>query len=199
MSQPALRTQRAAERREQILDAASTCFAKDGFHAATIAEISRLAGMSPGHIYHFFENKEAIVSGIVQRVTERWVGLLQPYPAGQNVAVTIAERATLGMRERTRADFVGLWLEVLAEAARNVSLARAVHAADRQLRTAVIEQIGYVRSMLGIETGTPLDVIADVVLALYEGLSNRAVLNPDFDATRLEAVLVAATRTVLEA
>jgi len=199
MSQPALHTQRAAERREQILDAASTCFAKDGFHAATIAEISRLAGMSPGHIYHFFENKEAIVSGIVQRVTERWVGLLNPSPTDKDIAETIADRATLGMRERTRADFVGLWLEVLAETARNVSLARAVHAADRQLRDAVIEQIGYLRSMLGIDTGTPHDVIADVVLALYEGLSNRSVSNPDFDVTRLEAVLVATTRTVIEA
>ncbi|MEX2481038.1 MAG: TetR/AcrR family transcriptional regulator [Gammaproteobacteria bacterium] len=199
MSAPALRSLRAAERREQILDAASVCFAKDGFHAATIAQISHLAGMSPGHIYHFFENKEAIVSGIVQRMTERWLGLMQPYPTGQTVATTLAERVNLGIRERTREDFVGLWLEVLAEAARNSTLARAVHATDQQLREAMIEQIGQIRRMLGIETETPLGVIADVILALYEGLTNRSVSNLDFDANRLEAVLFKTTRAALEA
>ena len=77
----AIRGHRARERREQILDAASVCFARERFHGASIAQISKLSGMSPGHIYHFFDNKEAIVSGIVERMATRWLELLEPYPA----------------------------------------------------------------------------------------------------------------------
>ncbi|HNX20648.1 MAG TPA: helix-turn-helix domain-containing protein, partial [Acidobacteriota bacterium] len=54
-------------RRRQILDAAADCFRRYGFHAATIANISETAGMSAGHIYHFFPNKEAIVRAIIEQ------------------------------------------------------------------------------------------------------------------------------------
>ena len=74
-----------------------------------------LSGMSPGHIYHFFDNKEAIVKGIVERMVVRWLELLQPYPTNLDVVPLIAERARIAATERTRPDFVGLWLEVLAE------------------------------------------------------------------------------------
>lgn len=53
--------QRLNTRRAQILAAATDCFRELGFHGASIAKISQASGMSPGHIYHYFENKEAII------------------------------------------------------------------------------------------------------------------------------------------
>lgn len=195
MLNEAVRSRRAQERREQILDAASECFARCGFHAATIQQISRVAGMSPGHIYHFFENKEAIVSGIVERIVERWLGLMQPYAAATgDVDGVIAERVEFGLRERTHRDFAGLWLEVLAETARNPTLAAAMHDTDHQIRDAVIRQLRDVRELLGIVTPTPLEAIADLVLALFEGLSNRSVTSRDFDAERIRPALLQLTR-----
>ena len=41
-----------------ILDAAKKCFIEHGFHAASMANIAETAGMSPGLIYRYFENKE---------------------------------------------------------------------------------------------------------------------------------------------
>ena len=49
-----------------ILHAAARCFVRDGFHRASISDICAEAGISPGHIYHYFENKEAIVGGIAE-------------------------------------------------------------------------------------------------------------------------------------
>ena len=56
---------RGTARRQQILNAAAQCFREHGFHGASIAQISKTAGMSAGHIYHYFENKEAIIAAIV--------------------------------------------------------------------------------------------------------------------------------------
>ncbi len=52
---------RADVRRHQILSAAARCFRERGFHGASVSQISKAAGMSAGHMYHYFENKEAII------------------------------------------------------------------------------------------------------------------------------------------
>jgi TetR/AcrR family transcriptional repressor of uid operon len=58
-------TQRA--RREHILDAAEQCFARTGFHAATMQNICREAKVSPGALYVYFDSKEALIAGLVER------------------------------------------------------------------------------------------------------------------------------------
>ena len=44
---------RADARRAQIRAAAAECFRLHGFHGSSIAQISKRAGMSTGHIYHY--------------------------------------------------------------------------------------------------------------------------------------------------
>src|SRR3979411_2213463 len=55
------------DRREQILRAAMICFAKRGFHQASMHDISAEAGISVGLIYRYFENKEAVISAMADR------------------------------------------------------------------------------------------------------------------------------------
>jgi AcrR family transcriptional regulator len=57
--------QRVQVQRTRILDAARSCFAESGFHAASIGAIAEAAGMSQGLIYRYFTNKAAIVHAIV--------------------------------------------------------------------------------------------------------------------------------------
>src|SRR5205085_9682219 len=52
------------DRRTQILDAAMVCFAKRGFHQATMHDISDEAGISVGLIYRYFQNKEAVITAM---------------------------------------------------------------------------------------------------------------------------------------
>jgi AcrR family transcriptional regulator len=58
--------QKHDERRREILDAAGRCFARDGFRGASISEICKEADISPGQLYHYFENKEAIVRAMTE-------------------------------------------------------------------------------------------------------------------------------------
>src|SRR5947207_16025003 len=55
------------DRRTQILDAAAVCFAKRGFHQASMHDISAEAGISVGLIYRYFQNKEAVISAMADR------------------------------------------------------------------------------------------------------------------------------------
>ena len=61
------RTHKVVEdRREQILDAAMRVFAQKGFIKATNKNIADEAGITPGLIYHYFDNKEAVLKAIIE-------------------------------------------------------------------------------------------------------------------------------------
>ncbi|GMV85523.1 MAG: hypothetical protein AMXMBFR80_13780 [Dehalococcoidia bacterium] len=50
-------------RRQSILAAATKIFSRKGIAAATMAEIAAEAGISPGAIYRYFENKDELARG----------------------------------------------------------------------------------------------------------------------------------------
>lgn len=50
-------------RRQSILAAATKLFTQKGIAAATMAEIAEEAGISPGAIYRYFENKDELARG----------------------------------------------------------------------------------------------------------------------------------------
>jgi len=65
-----IQAQVAAARRTQILDAATKVFAEKGFHSATIKDVAKTAGIADGTIYNYFENKTALLLGILDRINE---------------------------------------------------------------------------------------------------------------------------------
>jgi AcrR family transcriptional regulator len=59
-----LTEQHRLARRRQITEAAITCFARDGFHRTSMADIVRESGLSPGAIYHYFDSKDDVIEAI---------------------------------------------------------------------------------------------------------------------------------------
>ncbi|MBA3637404.1 MAG: TetR/AcrR family transcriptional regulator [Rubrobacteraceae bacterium] len=57
-------------RREQIVGAATRVFAEKGFRRATTKEVARAAGVSEGTIYNYFEDKDALLLAILDRLNE---------------------------------------------------------------------------------------------------------------------------------
>src|ERR1700731_3881711 len=64
------RQKRGALRVEEILHAAGTLFAERGYDRVTTHMIAAHAGISPGSLYQFFPNKEAITQAFAADVTE---------------------------------------------------------------------------------------------------------------------------------
>ena len=58
---------RAAERPNELLDAALEQFYRAGFAAAKIEEIARTAGVTVGTVYRYFPSKEALFRAVVER------------------------------------------------------------------------------------------------------------------------------------
>jgi AcrR family transcriptional regulator len=62
-----------SQRRGEILVAAKEVFARKGFHATTIADIAKQAGLAYGSIYWYFDSKEELFRALmaVQEVALR--------------------------------------------------------------------------------------------------------------------------------
>lgn len=67
---PRRRQARGQRRMEQILDAAAVVLAEVGYEKASTNAIAAAAGISPGSLYQYFDNKEAIVEALATRFVE---------------------------------------------------------------------------------------------------------------------------------
>lgn len=190
---------RSELRRQQILDAATDCFRRCGFHGASISQISKAAGMSAGHIYHFFDNKEAIIAAIVERNVAYSLALIKRFEDQADVFEAIVEKIGQALQEHTDREFVCLWLEVLAEAARNPEMAQIVQAADQKMRQRVTCLENAARQARGIRSDIKPEAVAEVTMALFEGLGNRIIQNPGMNKAEVAKVLRIAAQAILQA
>jgi AcrR family transcriptional regulator len=181
---------RGEARRAQILSAAADCFCRRGFHGATIAEISQAAGMSAGHIYHYFENKEAIIAGIVAQDLERLLTLTAEFRAARNMLEAMVGHLAEGVRDMVDPATAGLKLEIVAEAARNPRIADVVRSADRQCFASLQETVRALRQANGHEDGeAAIAGMVEVIAALMEGLMVRGIRNPSLDVPMVTAMV----------
>jgi len=68
---PRRRQARGQRRIDLLLDVAALVFAEVGFEAATTNVIAARAGISPGSLYQFFPNKDAIAEALADRFVAR--------------------------------------------------------------------------------------------------------------------------------
>src|SRR5579871_4479603 len=56
-----------AAQRNRILTAAAAVFARGGFDAASMRDVSEAAGLSVAALYHYFGSKDALMEGLIER------------------------------------------------------------------------------------------------------------------------------------
>jgi AcrR family transcriptional regulator len=63
-------------RRDEILDIAAQCFADRSYPAASMNDIAAAGGTSKARLYHYYESKEAILFDLLDRYTQRLLGII---------------------------------------------------------------------------------------------------------------------------
>ena len=113
-------------RRRKIVEAAESCFIEEGFHGTSIARIAKKAGMSTGHISHYFPQKEQIIYEIVKKEENELIELLQVLDKKTqqcDFLDAMSEEMDNIIDYVLDPKHVALVLEIAAEAARNPSIA----------------------------------------------------------------------------
>ncbi|WP_291867774.1 TetR/AcrR family transcriptional regulator [Bradyrhizobium sp.] len=174
--------QRHEAKRREMLHAARKCFAEKGFHSTSTAEICRMAGMSPGNLFHYFPTKDAIIQAIAEqdrRETAQLFASLDPEEDAIASVINLAEQTMLHLTDPL---YAKLSLELAAEAMRNPAIAEMFAVNDRESSQALTALLRRGVERGEIDSGLDLDRSALWLIALVEGAIGRAAMDPGFDA-----------------
>ncbi|WKD57645.1 HTH-type transcriptional repressor AcnR [Corynebacterium capitovis DSM 44611] len=115
---PIVSASELSRRRQEIIDAARTCFARYGYEGATVTRLEKATGKTRGAIFHHFGDKEALFLAIASEDAAR-----QAEVVAENGLIEVmrhlltnpeqnewyATRAEILRRLRTDEDFEARW------------------------------------------------------------------------------------------
>lgn len=160
------------QRRGQLLLAAQRVFSRQGFHAATVADVAAEAGVSQGTVYHYFDSKELLLLAVfaeweTTNLQKDIATALQGEPTAARKLALIASAAT--QRISTSLQLLEASVEFWSHIPRNAKIRSGFKRMFRRMAddmAAVIQQ--------GIDSGEFCEVDAGVtarlLIATYDGL-----------------------------
>lgn len=174
-----------SDRRAEIMAAAARCFARSGFHQASMQEICAEAGMSPGNMYRYFPSKVSIIAAICERDRVECAQDFAAVDKAEDFFAAFAALARYYIVERSAED-VAICSEIMAESRRNPEIASIFHKVEHDVRTNMVGMLTRAVERGQIARDLDCDGIATVLMALGDGLWWRRSVTPDFNP---EAVL----------
>jgi AcrR family transcriptional regulator len=181
-----------AARRRQILDAARTCFARSGFHRATMHDVVREAGLSAGLVYRYFRGKQDLVAALARERHRRERALLARASEQADSAAALAALARSflaplaepGAREERRLG-IQLWAEALGDA----KLRRVVRAGVAEPKRRIAALLRRAKRRGEIPVDLDVEAAARLAIAVFHGIVLQQAWEPDLDAPRIAAAL----------
>src|SRR5437762_1879670 len=172
MSQP--QTDTILGRPTQILDAAVACFAKRGFHQASMHDISAEAGISVGLIYRYFQNKEAVIAAMADRHKKQIHEILERARQASSLRESLETLFTAHCGETEPQVTAAFVVDLFAEASRNPPVAELVSDVRETAMNGVTELIA--RSPEAKGSDLSAREIAELIFAVNDGMLLRGVL-----------------------
>src|SRR5437588_657672 len=167
-----------ADRREQIMQAAVVCFAKRGFHQASMHDISAEAGISVGLIYRYFENKEAVISAMADRHKKEIQDVLERAKQAPTLLESLEVLFTAHCCENEPKIQSAFVVDLYAEASRNPQVADLVRDVLQTAMDGVTDLIARSPEGKNASHGLTPDELSELIFAVARGMLMRDVLQP---------------------
>jgi AcrR family transcriptional regulator len=167
--------------RQRLLVAASGVFARRGYAEATLEQVAEEAGFSKGAVYSNFAGKEELFYALLrERVGERVERIHREVASAETLqeAGAAAGRAG-GEAVGEGADWHLLFLEFVTRAARHPELREELGRRRVESRGLIAERARERLEALGVESPLPPDQIANIMLALSNGLAIEQLIQPN--------------------
>jgi len=178
MEAPKSRERRPApERRAQILEAAASCIAEKGFHAATMDDLAQAAGLSKGSLYWHFKSKDdvflALCDAVATSTFEAWdarEGEGSTFERFDTVVLQTLEQGSQLLELRP------VWTEFFTHRSCRDRIAELYRAMRWRLAEAFERDGAEGRPLRGSPTAA-----AALLVGVIEGLGLQAMVDPEFD------------------
>jgi len=180
------------QKRGEILGAAIRCFTRDGFRGASTTDICAEAGISPGHLYHYFPSKVSIIEAMIDMGLAHSAARFEKILAAPDVIeALLADIEETSLRFRPAQI---LNLDGLAEAARNPEFAKIIERHTEAVRRMWGNFLRHAQSQGRVDPGLDPDATANILIAIIDGSRAMPIRNPKLDikqsAAHLKTMLV---------
>jgi TetR/AcrR family transcriptional regulator, repressor for uid operon len=184
------------DRRAEILAAAARCFARSGFHGASMHDICAEAVMSPGNLYRYFRSKEEIIAAICERDRAIAAEGFAMVTRASDFWPAFAALAHYHFVERSTED-IAICAEVFAESRRNPEIARLNHAFDDDVKKWMADLLRQAAARGDIHPQTDIGPAISMLMVMADGLFWRRATDPSFDAAAVLPLFLATTKHML--
>ena len=181
---PKISAEKRQARRLQILDAATRCFARHGFHGTSMEDIVRESKLSPGAIYCYFRGKHDIVAATADRRHSRESALLVGFTDAANVSEGLQKLAIAFLemlRDPKEKERRKVTIQVWAESLRDKRIRKIVERGLRQ-RDALTGSLRRAQQAGQLPADVDADAFSRVLLALLQGFILQQAWEPHLDA-----------------
>ena len=175
---PNTQVEPALDRRSQILDAAVVCFAKHGFHQASMHDISAEAGISVGLIYRYFENKEAVIAAMADRHKKEIQEVLERAREAPTLLESLEILFTAHCCENSPKVLSAFVVDLYAEASRNPQVANLVRDVLQTSMDGVTDLIARAPEGKNAAGGLAPHELSELIFAVARGMLMYDVLQP---------------------
>jgi AcrR family transcriptional regulator len=171
------------EKRRDILAAATRAIARKGFQGVSTDDICKEAGISPGQLYHYFPNRQAVLAGVTSAWLARFSESVARTADGDDPVaplLAILDRFKKNPDSQVKARSI-LALDVFAEAGRNPAIAKIVHKHSTQIRGLLADLLKKGQERGQVERSVnPANAAAAFFVAL-DGVRALIIRNPEAD------------------
>ncbi len=181
---PKISEEKRQARKAQILEAATRCFARDGFHRTTMEEVVRESGLSPGAIYCYFRSKQEMVEAISAVRHARDQALLDELASAASLrkgldrlALALVRMLEDAKEKQRRKVSIQFWAESLHDA-------RIRKVAERGLRQrgGLTAALRTAQRSGELPAGVDVESLSRVLFALFQGFILQQAWEPGLDS-----------------
>ncbi|MFG2291833.1 TetR/AcrR family transcriptional regulator [Streptomyces sp. NPDC048603] len=172
-------------RRRQILDGATRCFTRNGFHATSMQDVLKEADLSAGAVYRYFRSKDELIVAIAEETFALIRGAFaaaaeQSPPPGPDLLIaevlgTILEVGA-GEPGADPRDFPRLMLQVWTETLRNEELADLLRRGFEEISGVWVGLVEAYREAGMLPADVPARYIARTLIAAAQGYVTQQAL-----------------------
>lgn len=194
MDVPRVSEQHLTARRQQIVEAALRCFAREGFHATSMRDVIRESRLSAGAVYSYFPSKEALIAAAVEPVLAQVTGALDDVLAARE-PVDPARIAGL-LLERIwskvvggEVDYTRVAVTAWGEALRDRAVATVAEDAYRAIRSRLTDAVRRWRDAGHLPDDADVEALGQVLFAMVTGFVLQHALLDDVEPGRYGAAV----------
>jgi len=178
-------TQRADQKRVDILKSAGKCFRKTGFHQTSMQEICTEVGLGPGAVYRYFTSKDAIIAAMAEDERRQARTMLSEFHDTEDLPQALSAITRAFARRYAAISDAGLMTEIYAEGLRNKRVGAVIKTAETEWVDGLADMLRTAQERGQIDQALDAHAAALLLTAMWDGIVIRQAYTPELPEAML--------------